>query len=156
MISRETQKNVIFTEDWKTRKYALFYRKNALESRVFRKNYVLYNFEIYRKWPVRCFLIFCSFHSLVLFVGRNDGFNAWNNDNFFKILWSNLINFDKKDEIYQISIMVETKEGERVDLNQYFLPSLRRKWWSFLFCLRLYVLLNHVKLLLERKTVFMK
>ena len=32
----------------------------------------------------------------MLFVGRNDGFDARNNDNFFKILWSNLINFDKK------------------------------------------------------------
>ena len=41
----------------------------------------------------------------MLFVGRNDGFGARNNDNFFKILWSNLINFGEKDEIYQISIM---------------------------------------------------
>ena len=111
MISRETQKNGIFTESWKTRKYALFLQKNALESRVFRKNYVLHNFAIYRKWPVRCFLIFCSFHSLVLFVGRNDGFDVWNNDNFFKILWSNLINFGKDDEIYQISIMSAGEKG---------------------------------------------
>ena len=114
MISRETQKNVIFTESWKTWKYALFLQKNALESRVFRKNYVLHNFAIYRKWPVRCFLIFYSFHSLVLFVGRNDGFDVWSNDNFFKILWSNLINFDKELEINQILSRLGGKEGKKL------------------------------------------
>ena len=38
---------------------------------------------------------------------ENDGFDAWDNDNFFKILWSNLINFEEKDETYQISVMNE-------------------------------------------------
>ena len=116
MISRETQKNVFFTEGWKTWKYALFLQKNALESRVFRKNYVLHNFEIYRNWPVRCFLIFCSFHSLVLFVGRNDGFDVWNNDNFFKILWSNLINFDKKTKCIRFLSRARDKREEKRQL----------------------------------------
>ena len=50
----------------------------------------------------------------MLFVGRNDGFDAWNNDNFFKILWSDLIHFDKEDEMYQIFIMSEEeKETKR-------------------------------------------
>ena len=65
---------------------------------------------------MRCFLIVCSFHSLVLFVGRNDGFDAGNNDNFFKILWSNLINFDKECEIYQISIMSEGEKEKKRQL----------------------------------------
>ena len=38
---------------------------------------------------------------------ENDGFDVWNNDNFFKILWSNLINFDKENEMYQIFSMSE-------------------------------------------------
>ena len=46
--------------------------------------------------------------SLTRAVCREEyGFDAWNNDNFFKILWSNLINFDKEYEICQISIMSE-------------------------------------------------
>ena len=49
----------------------------------------------------------------MLFVGRNDGFDARNNDNFFKILWSNLINFDKEDEIYQISVMNELQKEKK-------------------------------------------
>ena len=48
----------------------------------------------------------------MLFVGRNDGFDARNNDNFFKILWSNLINFDKEHEIYKISIIGEGEKGD--------------------------------------------
>ena len=50
----------------------------------------------------------------MLFVGRNDGFDARNNDNFFKILWSNLINFDKGDEIYQIFSVMEDTKREKV------------------------------------------
>ena len=49
-------------------------------------------------------------------------FDAWNNDNFFKILWSNLINFDKEDEIYQIFIISEGQKGEK---NRHSLFNLR-------------------------------
>ena len=49
----------------------------------------------------------------MLFVGRNDGFDARNNDNFFKIIWSSLINFDKEDEIYQILSMSEEEEEKK-------------------------------------------
>ena len=49
----------------------------------------------------------------MLFVGRNDGFDARNNDNFFKILWSNLIHFDKGDEMYQISFRGEGEKGKK-------------------------------------------
>ena len=49
----------------------------------------------------------------MLFVGRNDGVDARNNDNFFKILWSNMINFDKEDEMYQIFIILEGQGEEK-------------------------------------------
>ena len=68
-FERNTEKRH-FHRGLKNMKVRTFLQKNALESRVFRKNYVLHNFGIYRKWPVRCFWYFARFtHSCCLSGG---------------------------------------------------------------------------------------
>ena len=105
---REKHRKTSFSQRTEKHETCTFFQEKHGFLLVFlRKSAFSDNSGIYRNDLCAVFWYFCSFHSLVLFVGRNDGFDVWNNDNFFKILWSNLINFDKEYEIYQIPIMSE-------------------------------------------------
>ena len=111
-FERNTEKRHFSQRAEKHESTHFFCRKTLWRVVFFEKNYVSDNFDFYRNGLCAVFWYFCSFRSLVLFVGRNDGFDARNNDNFFKILWSNLINFDKKTKHIRFSSWVREKRSQ--------------------------------------------